>query len=109
MNGTFAQRLKELRTESKLSQAKLAERLKMSQSGLSNWETGDNQPDTGSLIKLADIFEVTVDYLIGRSSIKESKPLIDSEIASKIALLSPISQEAINNLVDELIKKSTKK
>lgn len=106
MNSTFAQRLKELRTGNKISQAKLAERLNMSQSGLSNWETGDNQPDTGSLLRLADIFEVTVDYLIGRSDIKD-RPLIDSEIASKIALLSPISQEAINTLIDELIKKST--
>jgi len=51
-----------------MKQAELAADLKISQSTLSYWERGDFEPDNKSLIKLADYFNVTIDYLLGRTN-----------------------------------------
>lgn len=63
----FATRLKELRNERKISQAKLAKMLHSSESIICYWETNRSEPTAPYLIKLADIFDVTVDYLLGRT------------------------------------------
>ena len=63
---TFSQRLKELRLERKLLQQELAKELFVSKSTVSGWEVGRNQPSYELLIEIADYFDVTVDYLIGR-------------------------------------------
>ena len=64
------ERLKELRTNKKLNQQKLAMDLNTTQSTISNYEMGAYQPDIAMLIKLAQYFGVSVDYLIGNSDIK---------------------------------------
>lgn len=58
-------RLKELRGE--ISQEKIAQKLGISQRAYSNYETGTREPDIETMIKLADYFGVTIDYLFGRS------------------------------------------
>ena len=60
-------RIKELRKKENLNQTNLAHRIGVSQSALSYWERGDYEPDNDTLIKLADIFNVTIDYLLGRT------------------------------------------
>ncbi len=57
-------RLKELRTESAMSQKALAECLHVSQQTVGKWESGGATPNPETLRKLADIFHVSVDYLI---------------------------------------------
>lgn len=61
-------RLKELRKMKKISQVKLALDLNMSQNSISRYETGEREPDFASLIKFADYFNVSVDYLLGRTN-----------------------------------------
>lgn len=61
----FKERLKELRTEKKLSQLELAKALKVSQRSISSWETGFRQPDFETLELIAKFFNVTSDYLLG--------------------------------------------
>jgi Predicted transcriptional regulators len=63
----FAERLKELRNKHKISQAALAELLKISQRQISYYENGKDTPPLPSLIILADYFGVSIDYLVGRS------------------------------------------
>lgn len=63
-------KLKELRNENSLSLRQLAEELGISYSSLSKYEHGDQQPSFDTLIKIADYFNVTTDYLIGYSNIK---------------------------------------
>lgn len=63
----FPQKLKELRKEKKLTQTELASKLNISQKSYSNWESGKVEPTLDNIIKLANILDVTVDYLLGRS------------------------------------------
>ena len=63
--------LRLLREKSGLSQQKLADMLNISQQAIFKYEKTSNEPDISTLIRLAEIFEVTVDYLIGNSEIKE--------------------------------------
>lgn len=59
--------LKKLRQGKGLKQIELAELLKVAQATLSGWETGRYQIDEKNLFKLADYFDVTTDYLLGRT------------------------------------------
>ena len=58
--------IKELRTERDLSQQKLAEAIGVSQKAIDYWERGVNEPKASYIVRLADFFEVTCDYLLGR-------------------------------------------
>ena len=56
-----------LRKEKGLSQQQLATELNLgNQTNISRWESGKFEPDIASLIKLADFFDVSIDYLVGR-------------------------------------------
>ena len=60
-------RLKELRTAKGISQLKLALDLNMNQNSISRYENGIRQADYATLIKFADYFNVSIDYLLGRT------------------------------------------
>ena len=61
-------RLRELRKARGISQLKLAMDLNTNQNTISRYETGEREPGITELISLADYFDVSVDYLIGRSN-----------------------------------------
>ena len=61
---TLAEKILELRTARALSQGDLAERLEVSRQSVSKWETGQSVPDLDKIIKLADLFGVSVDELV---------------------------------------------
>ena len=58
--------IKELRIERDLSQRKLAEAIGVSQKAIDYWERGINEPKASYIVRLADYFEVSCDYLLGR-------------------------------------------
>lgn len=60
-------RLKELRKQKRLSQLKLALDLNMNQNSISRYENGEREADYATLIRLADYFDVSVDYLLERT------------------------------------------
>lgn len=60
-------RLKELRKKHGLSQIRLAIDLCIPQNSISRYETGVRKPDYDTLIQIADYFNVSIDYLVGRS------------------------------------------
>ncbi len=60
-------RLKALRKSRGISQLKLALDLNMNQNSISRYETGEREADYATLIRLADYFGVSVDYLLGRT------------------------------------------
>lgn len=64
----FNIRLKELRTKKGISQQKLADRIGISKSSINMYERGEREPNIAILIKMADVFQTTVDYLIGNSN-----------------------------------------
>ena len=65
-------RLRELRNKSGLTQNEIATKLGVSGQTILNWENGIYEPKINQLIQLADLFDVTVDYLIERKVNKKS-------------------------------------
>lgn len=66
-------RLKELRKKRKISQLRLATELNMNQNTISRYENMERQADYETLIRFADYFQVSLDYLLGREEITESQ------------------------------------
>ena len=66
MRNLFAEQLTSLRAENNLSRAQLAGELNVSIRLISYWENGQRECDFNMLIKIADLFSVSIDYLLGR-------------------------------------------
>ena len=60
-------RIRELREEKNLSQEDVAKAIGTNQRNIGRWEKNENEPTAGFLLKLADFFGVSIDYLLGRS------------------------------------------
>lgn len=65
-SNVFPQRLKELRLKKGLTQTELGEKVGVKQSTFTNWENGKREPNFETIIKIADLLEVSVDWLFGR-------------------------------------------
>ncbi len=65
----FQDRLKELRKSYGYTQRQVAERLCISQPSYIRYENGSSEPTLENLAALADLFDVSVDYLLGRSEL----------------------------------------
>ena len=63
----LAKRLKELREVIGIYQRELAEILDMSFRGYQNYETGQSEPKLATLVAIADYYQVSIDYLVGRT------------------------------------------
>ncbi|MBR2903366.1 MAG: helix-turn-helix transcriptional regulator [Clostridia bacterium] len=66
MENKFFEQLYSLRLENNLSRTDLAKKLGVSTRLISYWENGKRECDFDMLIKIADLFSVSVDYLLGR-------------------------------------------
>ena len=81
-------RIKDLREDRDMRQIDLALATGIDQRTISNYETGKTFPDAYALIKLADFFDVSIDYLIGRTnsdiSSKEKRARIIENIQSEL-------------------------
>ena len=66
-------KIKELRKSKKITQEKMASHLNIARSTLSMYEINKSQPDNSTLIKIADYFGVSVDHVLGRSTLEEEK------------------------------------
>lgn len=60
-------RIKELRKSKHISQQKMAMDLNTNQNTISRYETGIREPGIAELIRIADYFDVSIDYLVGRT------------------------------------------
>lgn len=89
----FGHNLAKLRKEKNLSQYELAEKMGFSRGQISNYEQGTRQPDFDTLQKFADFFEVSTDYLLGRtqSNLPELTPKEEINIKKDL-------EKIINNL-----------
>ena len=66
-------RIRDLREDADLSQTKLAQKLGMSQTGYSKYETGENDIPTAILIRLSELYDVSIDYMLGISDNKKKQ------------------------------------
>lgn len=69
----FSERLKALRTAQNLSHAELSNKLGVSKALIGHWETGVRLPSLETANALADYFDVSIDYLVGRSDKPEKE------------------------------------
>ena len=63
----FSQRLVQLRLDQGLTQEQLAQRLFVSRTALGQYERGEREPNLEILVRIAEYFNVSVDYLLGRT------------------------------------------
>ena len=64
----FRDRLRELRIQSKMTQREIATYLGITQPSYIRYENGKSEPTLECLVKIADLYDVSVDYLLGRSN-----------------------------------------
>ena len=86
------EKIKELRKAKRVSQVEMASALGLTKQCVSNWENDNIQPSIEMLVKIADYFGVTTDYLLGRSE----KDVINVEG------LSPVEISHIRDVVADL-------
>jgi transcriptional regulator with XRE-family HTH domain len=82
MDGMFASRLKECRIKKQLTMKELGQALNMAQSTISGYENGTRKPDLDNLARLADYFNVSTDYLVGRLDSNDSFILHSDQLTS---------------------------
>lgn len=78
-------RIRQLREEKHMTQLRLSTELGMTQETISAYETGKHLPSLNTLIALADLFGVSVDYLLGRSPVRVN--LCKSDLSGREASL----------------------
>ena len=104
---TLGTRLQELRKQKGLTQEQLAEKLNVTNQSVSKWEKDINAPDILLLVALADLFETSVDYLLGRN---ENRPIVSvtqkgiDQLVLKIRILSADKDKVNINLPLSIVK-----
>ena len=106
----FANRLRKTRAARGLTQARLAEMLEVSPRVYNRWETGAALPRLDTLVRIADILDVTLDELVGRSepdgdTLRIHNPELHT-LYRQIDRLSDEDQRALVVLLDSLLKRS---
>lgn len=114
----FGRRLKELRLEKKINQAELGEIIGISPSTVGMYEREQRFPDKDILSKIADYFEISVDYLLGRTderNIIKEKPKLDPSVktiaAHRLGDIEDLDDDAIDKINEyiEFIRMQYKK
>lgn len=81
------ERIKQLRKEKGWTQLELAEKLHVSDKAVSKWETGEGYPELSILIELANVFDVTTDYLLTGIKVEEKINLDDMDAEKRLFYL----------------------
>lgn len=93
-------RIKELRLAQGWTQTQLGKRIGVVKTTISGYESGDRQPDPEKICALCDLFQVTADYLLGRSN--SPRPAIsdeDARLLDAFHAAPPETQAAIRLLI----------
>jgi transcriptional regulator with XRE-family HTH domain len=99
----LAERIKRLRQEQNMTQGDLAKKIGIHQKQISAYERGRNVPSTDILIKLAEVFNVTLDYLAFESKGQPAKLNIqDRELLRRFEVLDKLSDNE-KNLAKEML------
>jgi len=100
-------RLRELRLKAGLKQEDLIKRFNLSSGRYSQYETGKRKPDYDLLIELADFYNVSLDYLLGRTSdpsplVKEKTPSYQEEVIQDLEDITPDMASEIRQYISYL-------
>lgn len=89
------ERIRELRTAKRVSQVELAQRLGITKQCVSNWENNNIQPSLEMLVKLADFFHVSTDYLLG----------LDNRKRLEVEGLTNLQLAHIQQIIEDILEK----
>ena len=92
----IADRIKFLREQQKMTQTELAKRLSITRSSVNAWEIGISVPSTQYIVELAEIFNISTDYLLG----------VNSAAVVPVSGLSEQDIQMVYQLVDYIRKKN---
>ncbi len=103
--------LKLLRQTAGVSQQKIADVVMVSQQSINKYENHNVEPDIETLIKIADFFDVSVDYLVGRNDIKEVAGELnlsdlseqDRVLVKKFGMLTDKQKECVMNVIESYL------
>ncbi|HFL2413383.1 TPA: helix-turn-helix domain-containing protein [Clostridioides difficile] len=100
----FAKRLKELRIDAGLKQSELAKELDISPSTIGMYEQGRRSADQETLLKISDFFNVSTDYLLGKSNEREINEFIEKldspeDIKNMLKIFTELSEEAQDRML----------
>jgi len=106
---TLGEKIEELRSDNGLSQKELAKMLKVAASTISHYETDTHSPDLENLVKIADMFNVSLDYLLSRTEESADLKWLEKEfgnlnekilnIGDVVRKLEPLEVESRNLLL----------
>ena len=91
----FSSRIKELRASMGMNQVDFAKKLNVTKQSVSNWENGNIQPSIDMLIKIATVFSVSADYLLG----------LDMRSTIDVSNLNERQKSHIQAIVDDIRNK----
>lgn len=103
---TFSNILRQLRSEKNISTYKLADLLHVSRSSISNYETGIRTPSYDLLVEIANFFNVSIDYLLGRTNDRRTadKILEEYSVICDVKNLDKNQKDFIINFIKTYLK-----
>lgn len=101
---SFGKKLRSLRQEKKLSQVELSKKLNVTSQALSQYELGKRIPDAEMIIRIADFFDVSVDYLLDRTNERITVDNIKAILASDPAFARALDKLTTRKELQELFK-----
>lgn len=104
-NVVFMRRLKQLRREADITQPELADKLGVSKGAIGHWEAGTREPDLWMISRIAKLFKVSVDYLLGVSSFRQEEEAVNYLLGKmrECGLVKPndvIDKRTVDKLVE---------
>jgi len=102
-------RLKHLRTIKGLSQKFVAEKIGVKNNTLSGYESGRREPDATTLAKIAELYEVSIDYIVtGKDFTQQAKDILDDPETQIAARDGDVDSERALELIREILEKQNK-
>ena len=106
-------RLKELRTERGMSQKALAQAIGITQQSVNSFENHDAAPSFPTLLRMADLFDTSIDYLVGRTEIRNRTEFVgepelseqEAEVIKRYRALSEKEKQCIDLMLQTLTEK----
>lgn len=105
----FAQRLRLLREARQLTQVRLAELIEVDPRAYNRWERGTIAPQLDTLIKIADVLQVSLDELVGRTPASSEARIRNHELNAlwqQADMLPDEEQRALILVIDSFVKKA---
>ena len=100
MSVKFCDRLKNARKNNNISQKNLAERLYVSQQTIAKWETDKATPNPETITKIADILNVSLDYLLGSEKATQTEQPASQKLKNLIDSYADLSEDEIDQVTN---------